>query len=125
MDWVRARIVETDMYSRNSRLPGLHESFEWCEEFDLEPVYAIWSGYYLDFEIMPQDQLQPYIDEALNSIEYITGYTSTYYGAMRAANGRKEPWKLNYVEFGNEDTVWYTWSVSQLAIWVDRARERT
>jgi len=84
---------------------GLHEFFDLCEDLDLEPVYAIFSGYYLDGEIVPQDQLQPYIDEALNSIEYITGNTSTYYGAMRAKNGHPKPWKLNYVEIGNEDNA--------------------
>ena len=84
---------------------GLHEFFDWCEDLDLEPVYAIFSGYYLGGEIVLQDQLQPYIDEALNSIEYITGNTNTYYGAMRAKNGHPKPWKLNYIEIGNEDNA--------------------
>lgn len=82
---------------------GVDEYFQWCEDLDLEPVWAVWSGLYLDGEIVPEDLLQPYIEEALNAIEYITGDTSTQWGAVRAANGHLEPYKLNYVEIGNED----------------------
>ena len=54
---------------------GLHEYLYWCEDLDLEPVFAVWDGLYLDGEIIAENQLQPYIDEALNAIEYITGNT--------------------------------------------------
>lgn len=84
---------------------GLHEYFNWVEDLDLEPVYAVWSGEYLDGQITAQSALEPYIQDALNQIEYITGNTSTYYGALRAANGRTQPWKLNWVEIGNEDDL--------------------
>jgi len=71
----------------------------------MEPVYAVWSGLYLDGEIVPQNQLQPYVDEALNAIEYIIGNTSTPMGALRALHGHPQPWKLKYVEVGNEDNL--------------------
>ncbi|ODN05671.1 putative alpha-L-arabinofuranosidase A [Orchesella cincta] len=51
------------------------------------------------------EEMQPYIDSALNEIEYIIGNTSTTWGARRAADGHPEPFPLTYVEIGNEDFV--------------------
>jgi alpha-L-arabinofuranosidase len=39
----------------------------------------------------------------LNEIEYIIGDVHTYWGAKRAADGHPAPFKLRYVEIGNED----------------------
>jgi len=84
---------------------GVHEYMNWCVDLDAVPVWAVWSGLYLDGEIVPQAQLGPYVTEALNVIEYITGNVSTPMGALRAANGQAAPWKLKYVEIGNEDNL--------------------
>jgi alpha-N-arabinofuranosidase len=43
------------------------------------------------------------VDDALDEIEYVIGDTTTYWGAKRAADGHPEPFKLKYVEIGNED----------------------
>ena len=43
-------------------------------------------------------------------IEYLTGDTKTTWGAQRARDGHPEPFKLNYVEIGNED--WFDKSKS-------------
>ncbi|MGF7230420.1 alpha-L-arabinofuranosidase C-terminal domain-containing protein, partial [Arachidicoccus sp.] len=40
---------------------------------------------------------------ALNEIEYVMGDTTTYWGAKRAADGHPAPFKLKYIEVGNED----------------------
>jgi len=50
-----------------------------------------------------EDQLQPYVDDVMNELEYILGGVDTTYGALRASHGYPNPWKLNYVEIGNED----------------------
>jgi alpha-N-arabinofuranosidase len=50
-----------------------------------------------------EDDLQPYIDEVLNELEYCLGDENTEYGKKRVANGRKEPFDVKYVEIGNED----------------------
>ena len=47
--------------------------------------------------------LKPYVDDALDEIEYVIGDTRTYWGAKRAADGHPAPFKLKYVEIGNED----------------------
>jgi alpha-L-arabinofuranosidase len=43
------------------------------------------------------------VEEALEEIEYVTGDTSTKWGAVRAKNGHPAPFPLTYVEIGNED----------------------
>ncbi len=58
---------------------------------------------YRDGGMVSDDDLQPYIDDALNSIEYALGPVTSKYGAMRAAAGHPEPFNLKYVEIGNEN----------------------
>ena len=58
---------------------------------------------YRDGGMVSDDDLQPYIDDALNSIEYAIGPVTSKYGAMRAAAGHPEPFNLKYVEIGNEN----------------------
>jgi alpha-N-arabinofuranosidase len=48
-------------------------------------------------------QLERYEQEALEEIEYVTGDTKTKWGAQRAKDGHPKPFKLTYVEVGNED----------------------
>jgi alpha-L-arabinofuranosidase len=43
------------------------------------------------------------VQDALDEIQYLTGSTSTPWGARRAANDHPAPFSLNYVEIGNED----------------------
>jgi alpha-L-arabinofuranosidase len=51
------------------------------------------------FQTVPEEQLQPYIDDAINQIEFITADAETsQWGALRASYGRKEPYSLKYVE---------------------------
>ncbi|KAJ7811769.1 glycoside hydrolase [Mycena olivaceomarginata] len=50
--------------------------------------------------------LQPYIDDVLNELEFIVGdATTTEGGKHRASLGRTEPYSLKFIEIGNEDQV--------------------
>lgn len=83
---------------------GLLEFLEWCEDMGAEPVLAVYAGYSLSGDhIDAGPLLKPYVDDALDEIEYVTGDTNTYWGAKRAENGHPAPFKLKYVEIGNED----------------------
>jgi alpha-N-arabinofuranosidase len=59
----------------------------------------------MDGSITPKDQLQPFIDDALDQIEFIRGPVTSKWGKVRASLGHPEPFKLKFVEVGNED--WY------------------
>lgn len=89
---------------------------------NLEPILAVWAGLYLNGEIVPQNALQPYVDDAMAELEFllvsfpklptisaILANTSkgdpvtTKGGAYRASLGYITPFKIRYVEIGNED----------------------
>jgi alpha-N-arabinofuranosidase len=53
--------------------------------------------------VNPGPDLEPFVQEALEEIEYVTGDTGTPWGARRAKDGHPKPFKLTYVEIGNED----------------------
>ena len=83
---------------------GLLEYLEWCEDLNMQPVLAVYAGYSLDGEfVSPGEALAPYVQDAVNEIEYATGATNTYWGKRRAADGHPAPFPLQYVEIGNED----------------------
>jgi alpha-N-arabinofuranosidase len=83
---------------------GLLEFLEWTEDMGAEPVLAMYAGYSLQGDhIDAGPLLKPYVEDALNEIEYVIGDTTTYWGAKRAADGHPAPFKLRYVEIGNED----------------------
>lgn len=83
---------------------GLLEFLEWCEDLKMQPVLAVYAGYSMAQEhVNPGADLDPYVQDALDEIEYVTGGTDTKWGAVRARNGHPEPFHLDYVEVGNED----------------------
>lgn len=83
---------------------GLLEFLLWCEDMRSEPVLAIYAGYSLRGEyIKPGSDLDSYIQDSLDEIEYVTGSVKTKWGAQRAKDGHPAPFKLQYVEVGNED----------------------
>jgi alpha-N-arabinofuranosidase len=83
---------------------GLLEFFEWCEDLHMQPVLAVYAGYSLMHEhINPGADLEPYVQSALDEIEYATGGPDTKWGAQRAADGHPQPFHITYVEIGNED----------------------
>lgn len=83
---------------------GLLEFLEWCEDLHMQPVLAVYSGYSLRGDhVDPGPALQPYVNDAVDEIEYVTGGVSTKWGAQRARDGHPEPFPLYYVEIGNED----------------------
>ena len=89
---------------------GLLEFCEWCEDMNAEPVLAVYAGYSLKgAHITPGPDLEPFVREALEEIEYVTGASTTPWGARRVKDGHPAPFKLTYVEVGNED-------------WFDRSR---
>ncbi len=89
---------------RSSDGLGLHEFLLWCEDMNAEPVLAVYAGYSLKGAyVKPGPDLEPYVQDALDEIEYVTGPATSKWGAMRAAAGHPAPFTLTYVEVGNED----------------------
>ena len=70
----------------------------------MQPVLAVYAGYSLRGEhVTPGADLEPYVQDALDEIEYVTGGPDTKWGAERVKDGHPKPFQLHYVEIGNED----------------------
>jgi len=83
---------------------GLLEFLNWCEDLNMQPLLAVYAGYSLRQQrIKPGAELEPYVKDAVDEIEYVTGDANTTWGARRAQDGHPAPFKLEYVEVGNED----------------------
>src|SRR5206468_3774103 len=84
---------------------GLLEYLRMAEDLGAEPLLALYAGYSLDGTHIPADRLGPYVQEALDEIEYAIGPVTSPWGARRARDGHPEPFRIRYVEVGGE--VWY------------------
>ncbi|MFZ0827046.1 MAG: alpha-L-arabinofuranosidase C-terminal domain-containing protein [Verrucomicrobiia bacterium] len=83
---------------------GLLEFLEWCEDLQMQPLLAVYAGYSMHQQhIRPGPDLAPYVQDALDEIEYVAGNTNTTWGARRARDGHPTPFPITYVEIGNED----------------------
>ncbi len=83
---------------------GLMEFLQWTEDIGAQPVLGVFAGYALNGEHVSSDEeLAPYIQDALDEIEYVMGDAGTPWGARRARDGHPAPFPLRYVEIGNED----------------------
>ncbi|KAI1444122.1 glycoside hydrolase family 51 protein [Annulohypoxylon stygium] len=82
---------------------GLMEYLEFAEDLGVEVVLAVYDGLSLNGDITPQNELQAFVDDALDQIEFVRGLADSKWGSVRAQLGHVEPWNLRYVEIGNED----------------------
>lgn len=83
---------------------GLLEFLQWAEDIGGEPVVGVFAGYVLNGDHLDGDYVKPFIQDALDEIEYIIGDAqTTKWGAVRARDGHPAPFPLHYVEIGNED----------------------
>jgi len=89
---------------RSSDGLGMLEFLLWCKDLNIEPLLVVYAGYSLRGDyIKPGPDLVPYIQEALDQIEYCVGGPETKGGKLRARDGHPEPFPLKYVQVGNED----------------------
>lgn len=94
---------------RSSDGLGFHEYLQWAEDLQAEPLYVAYIGISHDGDpiakanTVPLTEIQPWIQDVLDAIEYANGPVTGEWGALRAANGHPEPFQLKYVEIGNEN----------------------
>ncbi len=84
---------------------GFFEYFQLAEDIGAEPLPILNCGMACQFntaEVAPVDELQPYIQDALDLIEFANGPVSTKWGALRAAMGHPAPFGLKMMGVGNE-----------------------
>lgn len=81
---------------------GYHEYLQMCEDLGAEPLFVINCGMSHGGNV-PMDKLEPWVQDALDAIEYANGPTTSKWGALRARNGHPAPFGLKYMEIGNEN----------------------
>jgi alpha-L-arabinofuranosidase len=84
---------------------GFFEFFQLCEDIGCEPLPILNCGMACQFnsgELCPLDQLEPYIQDALDLVEFANGPPDTPWGARRAGMGHREPFHLKMLGVGNE-----------------------
>ncbi|WP_165958106.1 alpha-L-arabinofuranosidase C-terminal domain-containing protein [Segetibacter sp. 3557_3] len=84
---------------------GYHEYLQFCEDIGSSALYVFNAGVSCQFRtgtFIPDENLQPVIDDVLDAIEYAVGPVTSKWGKVRAANGHPKPFPLKYLEVGNE-----------------------
>ena len=90
---------------------GFFEFFQLCEDFGCEPLPVISCGLSCQFQNpdptkpgvhVPVDQLDDYIQDALDLVEFANGDVTTKWGKVRADMGHPEPFNLKFLGVGNE-----------------------
>src|SRR6185436_3127320 len=84
---------------------GFYEYFQLAEDIGASPLPILSCGMACQFntaELVPMEELDPYIQDALDLIEFANGPISTRWGKLRADMGHPESFKMNMIGVGNE-----------------------
>lgn len=87
---------------------GFYEYFLLSEEIGAQPLPVISCGLACQFQNetmdahQPVDQLDCYIQDALDLIEFANGGVDTHWGRLRAQMGHPEPFGMKFIGIGNE-----------------------
>ncbi|MEZ5107052.1 MAG: alpha-L-arabinofuranosidase C-terminal domain-containing protein [Draconibacterium sp.] len=84
---------------------GFFEFFQLCEDLEAEPLPVVSCGLacqYESNECVAIEDLQPYIQDAVDLIEFANGSVNTKWGRVRADMGHPEPFNLKMIAIGNE-----------------------
>lgn len=84
---------------------GFYEFFLLSEDLGAEPLPVVNCGLacqYESTECVPVDDLEPYIQDAVDLIEFANGSVDTKWGKVRAKMGHPESFNLKYLAIGNE-----------------------
>ncbi len=104
---------------------GFFEYFQLAEDVGAEALPILNCGMACQFntgELVPLDELDPYIQDALDLIEFANGAVSTNWGRLRADMGHPEPFNLKLLGVGNEN--WGPQYVERFALFQEKLKAR-
>jgi alpha-N-arabinofuranosidase len=84
---------------------GFFEYFLLAEDLNAEPMPIVNCGMACQFnsaELVPMDQIKPYVQDALDLIEFANGPTDSEWGKVRTDMGHPEPFNMKMIGIGNE-----------------------
>ncbi len=84
---------------------GFYEYFQLAEDIGAEPLPILNCGMACQFntaELVPLNKLDPYVQDALDLIEFANGPVSSPWGKLRSDMGHPKPFNMKYIGIGNE-----------------------
>jgi alpha-L-arabinofuranosidase len=84
---------------------GFFEYFQLAEDIGAAPLPILNCGMACQFntkEVVAMNELDPYLQDALDLVEFANGDTTTKWGGLRAAMGHPAPFHLTMIGVGNE-----------------------
>lgn len=83
---------------------GYYEFFCFCEDIGTKAMPVLAGGFNPhDMYYAPMDEMQPWVDDALELLEFANGPVTTKWGAYRAELGHPAPFNIEYIAIGNEE----------------------
>lgn len=82
---------------------GYYEYLQLCEDLGCEAVFGINCGMALNGHSVPLSGMSPWVQDALDAVQYANGPTNSTWGLRRAQAGHPAPFHLKYMEIGNEN----------------------
>ncbi|HSB94316.1 MAG TPA: alpha-L-arabinofuranosidase C-terminal domain-containing protein [Flavitalea sp.] len=104
---------------------GFFEYFQLAEDIGAEPLPIINAGMACQFnsaEVVPLDELGPYVQDALDLVEFANGDTNTTWGKMRASMGHPQPFNMKMMGVGNEN--WGPQYIERLKVFAAAIRKK-
>jgi len=104
---------------------GFFEYFQLAEDIGAAPLPILNCGMACQFntaELVPLDELEPYIQDALDLVEFANGDVSTPWGKVRAEMGHPKPFNLKMMGVGNEN--WGPQYLERLALFTKAMKSR-
>lgn len=112
---IEARVPQRNIwnYHQTGGL-GYFEYFQFCEDIDAEPIPVVAAGVPCQNSStgghgqqggIPMCDMDDYIQDVLDLIEWANGDAKSTWGRIRAEAGHPKPFNLKYVGIGNEDLI--------------------
>lgn len=113
----RRQIKNTWGYHQSVGL-GYYEYFQMCEDMNMQPVpilpcgvscqgtnggWNMWPKQAQD--VVPMSEMDEWVQDALDLIEWANGDVTTKWGKVRAEAGHPKPFNLKYLGIGNEEKI--------------------
>lgn len=104
---------------------GFYEYFQLSEDIGAEALPILNCGMACQFntaELVPLDELEPYIQDALDLVEFANGDINTPWGKVRAEMGHPAPFNLKMMGIGNEN--WGPQYLERLALFTKAMKSK-
>ena len=85
---------------------GFHEYLQLCEDLQVAPLYVCNCGMTCQGRnprYFSEEEQADMLEDILNALEYALGPADSRWGAVRARMGHEAPFRLDYLEIGNEN----------------------